>query len=80
MKQYVDQAKEVLNSNCDISEFGALLNDTWRLKRKLSDKVSNDLIDQMYEKGIKNGAVGGKLLGAGGGGFLQVVLKAAEQV
>ena len=70
MKSYVDQAIEILNSDTNIDEFGALLNDTWNMKRGLSDKVSNSDIDQMYELGLKNGAIGGKLLGAGGGGFM----------
>jgi len=47
-----------------------LLNDTWDLKKKLADNVSNSSIDNMYKIGLENGAVGGKLLGAGGGGFM----------
>lgn len=70
MKQYVPQALEILNSGTDICEFGALLNETWLHKKLLSDKVSDERIDGMYELGMKNGAIGGKLLGAGGGGFM----------
>lgn len=70
MKEYTHQAIDILNSNVSLDEFGALLNDTWREKRKLSDKVSDPAIDEMYERGIQAGAIGGKLLGAGGGGFM----------
>ena len=53
-----------------LSEFGRLLDHTWRLKRGTGSAVSTDSIDSLYEKGIAAGAKGGKLLGAGGGGFL----------
>lgn len=56
--------------NQNFEDFGKLLHETWLLKKGLSTKVSNDLIDDMYEVGMKNGALGGKLLGAGGGGFV----------
>ncbi len=70
MKAYVRQAIEILDSGRDICEFGALLNDTWKEKKALSDKVSDRQIDEMYQMGIQQGAIGGKLLGAGGGGFM----------
>ena len=70
MKSFVKDSIEILSSNVDICEFGKLLDDTWRLKRSLSDGVSSDMIDSMYKSGIKAGAIGGKLLGAGGGGFM----------
>lgn len=70
MKLYVKQAIDILNSDTDIREFGRLLNETWREKKALSKKVSGEQIDQMYEYGMKHGAIGGKLLGAGGGGFM----------
>lgn len=54
----------------DINNFGKLLNTHWEYKLKLSGKVSNDKINRWYEKGIAAGALGGKLIGAGGGGFL----------
>ena len=50
-------------------QFGQLLNDAWKLKRQFSDKISNSFIDQIYDGALCNGAIGGKLLGAGGGGF-----------
>ncbi len=54
----------------DLSGFGALLNEGWRLKRTLASGISNPVIDEAYETALANGALGGKLLGAGGGGFL----------
>lgn len=51
-------------------EFGRLLDKTWRLKRQTGGAITTNSIDALYEKGIKAGALGGKLLGAGGGGFL----------
>jgi D-glycero-alpha-D-manno-heptose-7-phosphate kinase len=54
----------------DIDEFGQLQNEHWQVKKRTSSAVSTGLIDKWYELGIKNGALGGKLMGAGGGGFL----------
>ena len=54
----------------DISGFGDLLNEGWKLKRTLASGISNPAIDEAYETAMANGALGGKLLGAGGGGFL----------
>lgn len=71
MHQLVDEAEKVLvNKHADLDEFGRLLDHTWRLKRQTGSAVSTENIDMLYEKGIKAGALGGKLLGAGGGGFL----------
>ena len=66
---FVDQAKKIIKQN-NSDDFGYLLNETWYQKRELSKLVSNNKIDYLYQKGISNGALGGKLLGAGGGGFL----------
>jgi D-glycero-alpha-D-manno-heptose-7-phosphate kinase len=71
MRELVEEAHKIMISNeDDFTEFGKLLNETWKLKRKLSNRISNNEIDDMYEAAIKSGAVGGKLLGAGGGGFM----------
>lgn len=70
MKSLVDEAFDILNSQRSLKEFGELLNHTWELKKSLSSKITNDSIDDMYEKAMKAGAIGGKLLGAGGGGFM----------
>jgi len=65
----VDEGEKLINSG-SIDGFGELLNNAWYLKKKLSNSITNKKIDQLYQLLIKNGAVGGKLLGAGGGGFL----------
>lgn len=71
MSILVDEAVSVLtDKKADLKEFGRLLDVTWKLKRKIGSHVSTDDIDILYHKGIDAGAVGGKLLGAGGGGFL----------
>ena len=71
MLALVNEAQEVLvNDKSDLDDFGRLLDATWRLKRQTGAKISTGSIDELYEKGIKAGALGGKLLGAGGGGFL----------
>ena len=76
MYQMVDESLSILqNNNTSIEEFGRLLNQSWQLKRSLSDKVSTPEIDVLYETAMKAGAIGGKLLGAGGGGFLLVFAK-----
>ncbi|MEW6040052.1 MAG: kinase, partial [Elusimicrobiota bacterium] len=70
MHQMVYEGVKILNSKTDIKEFGKLLNESWKLKRSLSDKISTPEVDEVYSAALKSGAVGGKLLGAGGGGFM----------
>ena len=71
MLQLVDQAESIVgNPNCSLDEFGRLLHEGWQLKRSLTDKVTTSEIDEIYEAGRSAGALGGKLLGAGGGGFM----------
>lgn len=66
----MDEAERVLvDSSADLDEFGRLLDHTWKLKRQTGSKVSTNDIDILYEKAMQAGALGGKLLGAGGGGF-----------
>ncbi|MDE6024118.1 MAG: kinase [Lachnospiraceae bacterium] len=80
MVSLVDEAEQVLvNKNCQLDEFGRLLDHTWRLKRQTGDKISTDGIDTLYEKALKAGAIGGKLLGAGGGGFLVFYVEPDKQ-
>ena len=59
----------------NINDFGKLLHSAWNLKKKLSKSISNSKIDSLYNEAIKFGALGGKLLGAGGGGFLLMYMK-----
>ncbi len=63
----------------DIFELGNLLNETWELKKQLGDNISNSHFDEIYKKGIAAGAIGGKLLGAGGGGFFLFVVEKYKQ-
>ena len=71
MLALVDEAERILtDKNTSLDEFGKLLDTTWKLKRGTGAKVSNGSIDELYNMAIKAGALGGKLLGAGGGGFL----------
>lgn len=71
MLALVDEAEKVLTNNSrDLDDFGRLLDETWRLKRQTGSKISTGSIDELYEKAVNAGALGGKLLGAGGGGFL----------
>ena len=58
------------NHKISLDEFGKLLNEQWKVKRDLTNRISNKEIDSIYEAGINAGAIGGKLLGAGGGGFM----------
>lgn len=71
MYQLVDEAEKILvDKERNLDDFGKLLDETWKLKRQTGGAVSTDGIDCLYQKGIEAGALGGKLLGAGGGGFL----------
>ena len=90
MLALVDEAEKVLTDRkTSLNEFGKLLDQTWRLKRGTGAKVSNGSIDELYNIALKAGALGGKLLGAGGGGFLlfycekekqPALIKALEQL
>lgn len=76
----VDDAEKVLvDSDCDLDDFGRLLDHTWNLKRRSGSAVSTDNIDELYQRGIQAGALGGKLLGAGGGGFLVFYVQPEKQ-
>ena len=66
----VSVAKKLLEKNNFIKKFGNLLHEQWLIKKSYTNKISNSAIDKIYNTGIKSGAYGGKLLGAGGGGFI----------
>lgn len=78
MLALVDQAEEVLTCG-DLDEFGRMLDYTWRLKRSVNSDVTTDEIDRAYEVAIRAGALGGKLLGAGGGGFILLYVPQENQ-
>jgi len=75
MRQMVDESISLLSSNNDLSEFGRMLHEGWQLKRSLTSKISNGEIDELYAIARRSGAIGGKLLGAGGGGFMILFAK-----
>ena len=79
MTRLVKEGLGLLSSNTDISEFGSLLHEAWVTKCHLSETVSNQKIDRIYEEALAAGALGGKLLGAGGGGFLLLFVKPEMQ-
>ena len=71
MHQIVDEGTAIItNSKRNLDEFGKLLNETWKVKKSLSSKITNPYLDAIYDTGKQAGALGGKLLGAGGGGFM----------
>ena len=80
MYELVDEAERIVtDQNTSLDEFGRLLDVTWKLKRQTGKAVSTDHIDILYSKGIEAGALGGKLLGAGGGGFLVFYVQPEKQ-
>ena len=74
----VEEAEQLLLKN-KFDDFGKLLNDGWKLKKSLSKIISNKKIDNLYEFSMNNGAMGGKLLGAGGGGFMLLYIPHSKQ-
>ena len=80
LRGMVDTAVEILiDEKIPLRELGALLHESWQLKRELADSVSNRQIDEIYESARDAGALGGKLLGAGGGGFMVFYVEPAVQ-
>jgi len=79
LRQMVDEAEKMLSSRADICDFGRLLHESWMLKRQISAGISPGFIDEIYEKARNAGAIGGKLLGAGGGGFMLFFVKPEDK-
>lgn len=75
IQQMVDAAIAILNGSSDLVEFGSLLHESWQLKRTLSDRISTPHVDAIYETARRAGCTGGKLLGAGGGGFMLLFVR-----
>jgi D-glycero-alpha-D-manno-heptose-7-phosphate kinase len=80
MREMVDEATHILSRGRDITDFGRLLHESWMLKRQISSSISPGFIDEIYEKARKSGAIGGKLLGAGGGGFMLFFVKPEDKL
>lgn len=79
MHQMVFEAIKILNRNDDLREFGKLLDETWKFKKKLSEKITLPVIEEIYKKAKNVGAIGGKILGAGGGGFMLIFAEPETQ-
>jgi len=79
MKDLVEESISILSSGHDITGFGELLDEAWQAKRSLSSRVSNSHVDEIYKQAISAGAIGGKLTGAGGGGFLLLFVPPSRQ-
>lgn len=80
MRGMVDEGVRILNGPVDaITDFGSLLHESWQIKRSLSPLVSTDRIDEIYEQARRAGASGGKVLGAGGGGFVMFFARPERQ-
>jgi len=80
MKAMVDDAEKILvDETCDLDDFGRLLHESWMLKRSTGSKISTGEIDKIYDRAINAGALGGKLLGAGGGGFVLLYVPKEKQ-
>ncbi len=82
MYQMVFEAEEIISESSETEVMpllGKLLDESWRLKKRLSTKISNPLIDELYEKALSCGAYGGKLCGAGSGGFLALLVAPERQ-
>lgn len=79
MAQLVEEGEHILTGTGDLSDFGRLLHENWLIKRGLSSQISNSEIDQIYQRAQAAGALGGKLLGAGGGGFLLLYVEKENQ-
>lgn len=75
MYHMVDEAISILQGTDDLTDFGRLLHESWQLKKSLTDCISTPYIDEMYDTARRAGAIGGKLLGAGGGGFLLLFVR-----
>lgn len=79
MMSMVDDAVDILANGRDIADFGRLLHESWMLKRSLTPKVAPAFVDEIYDKARRAGAFGGKLLGAGGGGFVLIFVRPEDR-
>jgi len=79
MMEMVDPMVELLSGRGDVLDVGPMLDETWRLKRSITNQISNPEIDEVYSRAMAAGALGGKLVGAGGGGFLMFIIPPDRQ-
>jgi D-glycero-alpha-D-manno-heptose-7-phosphate kinase len=78
MRRLVDEATAVLRAG-DLADFGRLLHESWQIKRRLSDRIAPNFVNDIYDRAKRAGAIGGKLLGAGGGGFMMFIVRPEDQ-
>ena len=78
IKEYAINATKLIKGKFSLEKFGENIDNSWNLKRKLSDKISNYEFNQMYERAKEKGALGGKILGAGGGGFFLIIAERSK--
>ncbi len=78
-REFAKHMARILEQGKGMKEFGAVLQEGWRIKKIMGSRISNPKIDEWYECGMKAGAFGGKIIGAGGGGFLMFVCPAHKQ-
>ncbi len=79
LKDLVDESQDILTSERSIDDFGDLLDEAWQVKRSLGEGISNPEIDELYQRAKTAGAIGGKLTGAGGGGFMLLFVPPEKQ-
>jgi D-glycero-alpha-D-manno-heptose-7-phosphate kinase len=75
MREMVDEGERILVGTGDLRDFGRLLDESWKLKRQLSSKIAPGFVNEIYDTALRAGANGGKLLGAGGGGFMLIFVQ-----
>ena len=80
LRNMVEESIAILNGNGDINDFGRILDQSWQIKRHISSKVEPSFVAEIYSAAIKAGALGGKLLGAGGGGFMLFFVPPTQRV
>lgn len=79
MMEMIDPMVEILSGRGNVLDIGPMLNEAWRLKKSITNQISNPKIDEAYERAMAAGALGGKLVGAGGGGFLMLFVAPGSQ-
>jgi len=72
MRRQADELRDIFSKGKKLEQIGEILHEAWELKKKMASGISKPEIDELYEKSLQAGAIGGKILGAGGGGFLLV--------
>jgi D-glycero-alpha-D-manno-heptose-7-phosphate kinase len=80
MRRLVDEATDILTQSGDIPTIGKLLHEAWQIKRRLSDMIAPRFVNDIYDRARAGGAIGGKLMGAGGGGFMMFIVRPEHHI